>query len=186
MKCLQGHFLVARGGQLDPNFVQTVILIVDHSDQGALGLVVNRLGDLRSRVFVGSAGKAGGRRRPLAARLYLGGPVSGPLMAVHTSDWLGEHEVLPGVFFSARERNVRALVRRADRPYKIFVGYAGWSAGQLDNEVEQGVWRIAVATAEQIFSESDELWQRLSRRAFPLQLHELFDSNDLSINPSFN
>jgi putative transcriptional regulator len=107
-------------------------------------------------------------------------------MAVHTSDWLGEHEVLPGVFFSARERNVRALVRRADRPYKIFVGYAGWSAGQLDNEVEQGVWRIAVATAEQIFSESDELWQRLSRRAFPLQLHELFDPNDLSINPSFN
>jgi putative transcriptional regulator len=186
MKCLQGHFLVARGGQLDPNFVQTVILIVDHSDQGGLGLVVNRLGDLRSRVFVGSTGKAGRRRRPLATRLYLGGPVSGPLMAVHTSDWLGEYEVLPGVFFSAKERNVRALVRRADRPYKIFVGYAGWSAGQLDREVEQGVWRIVAATPQQIFSESEDLWCRLSRQAFPVQLHELFDPFDLSINPAFN
>jgi putative transcriptional regulator len=182
MKCLRGHLLVAGGGRLDPTFAETVILVIDHSDEGALGVVINRRGDLRGRVFARSAG----RRRPFATRLYLGGPVTGPLMAVHTSDWLGEHEVLPGVFFSARERNVRAVVRRADRPYKIFVGYAGWSAGQLDNEVEQGVWRIAVATPEQIFAECDDLWQRLSRRAFPLQLHELFDPNDLSINPSFN
>ncbi len=157
--------------------------MVEHTDRGALGVVINRFGDDADHIL----GRPAGRRRRLgAAQYHFGGPVTGPLMAVHTSDWLGEHQVLPGVFFSARERNVRALVRRADGPYKIFVGYAGWSAGQLDNEVEQGVWRIAAATAEQIFSESDDLWSRLSRRAFPLQLHELFDPNDLSINPSFN
>ena len=70
-------------------------------------------------------------------------------------------------YSSRQERNVRSLVHAPDQPLKVFVGYAGWAAGQLDDEVEQGVWRIAAATAEQLFSESDDLWHRLSRQAFP-------------------
>ena len=182
MKCVQGHFLVAAGGQLDPNFAETVILVVDHNDRGALGVVINRPGNVASRVFAARAA----RRRPAKPRLYRGGPVTGPLMAVHTDERLGELEILPGVFFSARERNVRSLVQQRERPYKVFVGYAGWSAGQLENELERGVWRIAAATPDQVFSESDDLWHRLSRQAFPLQLHELFNSYDLPTNPLFN
>jgi putative transcriptional regulator len=182
MKCLQGHFLVAAGRQLDPTFAETVILVIDHDARGALGVVVNRLSDHAASLL----GSAAGGRRARKLRLYLGGPVTGPLMAVHTDDALGEQEVLPGLFFSAREENVRALVDHPRGPCKVLVGYAGWSAGQLDNEVEQGVWRIAVATAEQVFAPSDDLWRCLYRRAFPLQLHELFDPNDLSTNPSFN
>ena len=80
MKCLQGHFLVAAPGQLDPNFAETVILVVEHTDRGALGVVINRLGDHADRIFCRSNGRTaspGGerllRRRP-GHRSAHGGP----------------------------------------------------------------------------------------------------------------
>jgi hypothetical protein len=56
----------------------------------------------------------------------------------------------------------------------------------LDDEVERGIWRIVPATAELVFADSRGLWERLSRQAFPLELHELFDPTHLAANPLCN
>ena len=74
-------------------------------------------------------------------------------MAVHMNASLGERQFLPGVFFSAREKNVLRLMRRMEQPCKVFMGYAGWGPGQLEYELEQGIWRVVPATPEQIFSD---------------------------------
>ena len=165
MNAFQGHFLVAAPHQLDPNFAGMVILVVEHTEEGAFGVIVNCLKRPHDRL----PQQRGTRRFSTGARLYCGGPVTGPLMAVHTNAALGEWQLLPGVFFSGREKHVLALMRQAAQPLKIFAGYAGWGAGELDFEVEQGIWRVAPATAEQVFSDDDDLWEPVKELAAALQ-----------------
>ena len=149
MNSLQGQFLVAAPRQLDPNFAKAVILVVEHTNRGAFGVIVNGPGEESSR-FQHRNSRWCFRER---LRISFGGPVTGPLMALHTRASLGERQLLPGVFFSAKKKNVRRLIWQAARPCKIFAGYAGWGPGQLDYEVEQGVWRVVPATPAQIFSQ---------------------------------
>jgi putative transcriptional regulator len=183
MSSLQGHFLVAAPHQAKPNLVEAVVLVVEHTDRGAFGVVLNSPWE--------EDDVPPGRRDHQPAHLdsaatFLGGPVTGPLMAVHTEALAGEIEILPGVFFSAKEENVHPVMQQTEQPYKIFTGYVEWGTGQLDDEVQQGIWRIVPATGEQIFSDGQDLWERLVRQALPLQLHDLFDPRHISTNPLFN
>ncbi len=179
MYSFQGHFLVAARHQHDPNLVETVILVVEHSDRGAFGVIVNCPNERNQRQR---------NEQPLSekARLYFGGPVTGPLMAVHDDASFAEHEILPGVFFAGKEKNVLPLMRKAKQPYKVFTGYAGWEAGQLEYEIEQSVWRVAPGTAERIFSKSNELWEELSKEVMERQLRELFNVKHIPADPQWN
>jgi putative transcriptional regulator len=182
MNSYQGHFLVAAPHQLDPNFIKVAILVIGHTDRGAFGVIVN------------GASKECGLfqqrncrwRWAQKLRFTFGGPVTGPLMAVHANASLGEREFLPGVFFSAKEKNVFALMWQAEQPCKIFLGYAGWGPGQLDYEVQQGIWRVVPAALEQIFSEDHDLWEQLSRQASRLQLRSMFHVRHIPADPLLN
>jgi putative transcriptional regulator len=182
MNSCEGHFLVAARHQLDPNFAGMVILVVEHSHEGAFGVIVNCPREESGRFQQWNLR----RRSSKGTRFSFGGPVTGPLMAVHTKASLGERQLLPGVFFSGKEKNVRVLMRQAEQPLKVFAGYAGWGAGQLDFEVEQGIWRVAPATAEQIFSESDELWEQISKQASRLRLRIMLNLKHIPTDPLLN
>jgi putative transcriptional regulator len=182
MKSLQGHFLVATAHQLDPNFAQAVILVAGHTERAAFGVIVND-----------PSGKRGRLPRPepvcfpgTKARLFCGGPVTGPLMALHMKASLGERQLLPGVFFSRKERNVLRLMWRGERQCRIFTSYAGWGSGQLDYDVEQGLWRVVPATPEQIFSDAGDLWGQLSRQASGLQLRTMLNIKHIPADPLLN
>ncbi len=157
-KSFQGHFLVAAQHQLDPNFVEAVILVVEHAERGAFGVIVNRPRDRQAVISRQSGAK---RRRPKREGVFFGGPISGPLMAVHMDRSFAEIEVVPGVFFAGKDKKVRALMRSREQPCKVFAGYAGWASGQLEQEVQDGVWRAVPATAERIFASDDNLWEEL-------------------------
>ena len=101
MESLEGQLLLASPQLLDPNFVRTVVLLVEHNNMGALGLVLNRpTGKNRP----GSV-EAGRRSRPARASnpVHLGGPVPGPLMAIHTADQPGRDCNRGGRFFRGQE-----------------------------------------------------------------------------------
>ena len=183
MKSVQGHFLVAAPHQLDPNFLETVILVVEHSAQGAFGVIVNCP---RERNQISPQERRTERFLLGKARMYSGGPVTGPLMAVHTDASFAEREILPGVFFAGKEENVLPLMRYTKQPYKIFTGYVGWGSRQLEYEIERGVWRVALAVADQIFSSSDSLWEQLARQVFEMQLHEMFNVKHIPVDPEWN
>jgi putative transcriptional regulator len=171
MKSLQGHFLLATAHQHDPSFVGAVILVVGHTQRAAFGVIMNDATERHSRLQ-----QRHSRRRPREkAGFCFGGPVTGPLMAVHTKASLGERQLLPGVFFSAKEHNVLPLMRQAKHPCKVFTGYAGWGPGQLDYEVEQSIWRVVPATPEQIFSDGRDLWEQLARQVSRMQLRTIFN-----------
>jgi putative transcriptional regulator len=182
MESFEGRLLLASPELLDPNFVRTVVLLVEHNDMGALGLVINRPTGKTVQELWKQVGEA-----PCESRqpVHLGGPVQGPVMAIHTVDGLAEMEIAAGVFFAAKKQNLDELVRRDER-FKLFVGHSGWGPGQLEGEIEQGAWRAVPATLEDVFDTADDLWQRLMQRAVAGVLPEMLGIKHIPEDPSLN
>jgi putative transcriptional regulator len=180
MESLQGHFLIASPRLTDPNFARTVVLMVQHGEEGALGLVINRpletsVEEVCEKVL----------ETPCAAEgvLYQGGPCEGPLMVVHTHGNRSDIEVRPGVHFSTERESIEWLLRYNEAPIKYFVGYAGWAAGQLEMEMETGSWLTVSASEEQVFAADEELWSRLLAIA---TLGKYIDPDRIPDDPSLN
>jgi putative transcriptional regulator len=160
MPSLQGHLLVAAPTLLDPNFFRTVVLIVQHNDDGALGLVLNRPTETTVQEAMRQLEEEPGE---IEGYIYQGGPCEGPLMMVHDQPGLSEMEVLPGVFFSTDKDSLEQLLQANGGQARFFVGYAGWSAGQLEGELRQGGWLVVPATPQIVFAAADIQWARLLR-----------------------
>src|SRR5205823_13617829 len=94
---LAGHFLVASRYLRDPNFVHSVVLMIYHDQEGAMGVVINRPSDKTVREVWEIIGNDPCDRDDL---IYVGGPVPGPLVAIHSLEAFSDHEVLPGLFCS--------------------------------------------------------------------------------------
>src|SRR4051794_32885483 len=133
MKSLKGHLLIAAPQMLDPNFFRTVVLILQHGEQGALGVVLNR----PTETSITDAWKQIDDEDVCEVKglIHQGGPCEGPLMLVHDNRSFGNLEVIPGIYFSTERESVHELVTRNKGNLKFFVGYAGWSAGQLEREL---------------------------------------------------
>jgi len=71
--------------------------------------------------------------------------------------------VLPGVYFSAQPDHLRKVVHATGKPFRFFSGYSGWGSGQLEGELEVGGWLVTSATTELVFSQPDDLWERIVR-----------------------
>jgi len=145
---LKGHLLVASPKLRDPNFFRAVILLVQHDEKGSLGLVLNRPMDVSIR----SAWKKLSQTPcEIEGHLHQGGPCEGVLMALHTDLEASDLEVLDGVQFSTTKDAIEHLVSHGGSHVRLFVGYSGWSAGQLEGELAEGAWLTIPATSEQIF-----------------------------------
>ena len=161
MKSLQGQLLIAAPRLVDSNFRHAVVLMVQHNESGALGLILNRptetpLAEVWDQVS----------QTPCATdeRLHLGGPVQGPLMALHARDDLGEVEVVRGLHFCAEPSKLETLVASSDDTARYFVGYSGWGAGQLEHEMQEGSWLTCAAAPAHAFDPVEDLWQRVTRQ----------------------
>ncbi len=182
MESLEGQLLLASPQLVDPNFVRTVVLLVQHNDEGAFGLVINRpTGKTVQELWKQVGESPCENRQPV----HLGGPVSGPLMAIHAADGLAEMEIIEGVYFAAKKQNLDELVRR-EVPFKVFVGHSGWGPGQLEGEIEQGAWRVLPAKQADVFDPADDLWQRLMQRALTGILPEMLGIKHVPPDPSLN
>ena len=162
----QGKFLVAGRDLRDPNFFHTVVLILEHSSEGALGVVVNRPTEVKLADLMPDLEGL----EKLQDRVFEGGPVlPGHVMLLlrAESEPSESHQVIDGVFYSAsREALSEVLGRGGDRDdVRIFLGHAGWAAGQLEWEVKGGGWHILSADSASVFDEEPaELWDHLIDR----------------------
>ncbi|HEY8748163.1 MAG TPA: YqgE/AlgH family protein [Tepidisphaeraceae bacterium] len=162
MDSLQGHLLIAAPGLQDPNFFRTVVLLVQHNDQGALGLILNRpleatIEEAWSQVSELPCNVEGA--------LLQGGPCPGPLMVVHSDAELSQMEVCPGIYFNTDKESIEHLVVQSSGSLKFFVNYSGWGAGQLEGEIEAGGWVATPAGAAQVFGDDENLWNNVLRLA---------------------
>lgn len=157
MQSLDGQLLIASPDEADPDFARTVILLVQHSEQQAVGLVLNR----PTGKTIGSLFK-----RPLQGDLqvFSGGPVPGPPMAVHTCGSLADLEILPGLYYTVKKQPLEKLIRQSDHPFKVFGTHSGWGPGQLEEQIESGGWQTAPASIEHVFDDPGDLWARLRQQ----------------------
>jgi putative transcriptional regulator len=160
MDSLTGHLLVASRYLRDPNFYRTVVLMVQHNEQGALGLVLNRPGD-KSIADIWS--QTGHEACNNPALIHVGGPVPGPLMAVHTIQDIAESEILPGLYFATHRDSLDRLVRQ-EEPFRLFAGHSGWGAEQLEGELKVGGWLTTRATLEDVWCEPANVWKDVTQR----------------------
>jgi putative transcriptional regulator len=183
MESLEGRLLVASPQLLDPNFVRTVLLMIQHDQDGAFGLVLNRpLGKKVQELWREVGSSPCGCTQPV----YFGGPVPGPLMSLHGRSDLAEVQVLPGLFFAAKKQHLDALVVDDAPECRVFVGHSGWGPGQLENEIEEGAWRSADATAEIVFSPQDDVWAQVLRHLGHEMLQSMLNLKDIPPDPTVN
>jgi putative transcriptional regulator len=154
---LRGHLLIAAPQLGDPNFVRTVILMIDHDENGAFGIVLNRPSDRTVKEVWDELDDS----CECLESINIGGPVVGPLLALHTQEYLAEAEVLPGLYLTAERENLDELVRQDYSTFRLFSGYSGWGEGQLEGELEQGGWITLKAKKEYVFVWDDDLWDRI-------------------------
>lgn len=158
MKTLAGQFLVASPYLKDPNFSRTVVLMLQHEEQGALGVVINRPGDKTvDDVWEMIGCDPVGTDEPV----YVGGPVPGPLIALHNQKEFGEKEIHPRLFMSMQKDTIDLLVRCAGAKFRLFSGHSGWGGGQLEEELQVGGWLTSPARVSDIFSDPGAVWSRV-------------------------
>jgi putative transcriptional regulator len=160
---LKGHLLLD-GGMLHGSFFhRTVVLICEHNAEGAFGLVLNRQGE-------NTAGRAVDEELPghLAAQpIFLGGPVQpAALSYLHSDGFLPDANVIDNLSLG---HSLEGLVEigtsfSAALKVRMFAGYSGWGAGQLEGELERKAWLTHPATLELVFDpDPATLWQRILR-----------------------
>jgi putative transcriptional regulator len=144
---------------LDPNFYRTVVLICDHNEEGSFGLILNRDTELRPSEFVESVDAV-----PETVRF--GGPVQpDTLHYVHDfGEDIPQAVQLEGHLWWGGDFDVvQSLLGGPDVQHGIrfFIGYAGWGAGQLEGEIEEGSWFVCQAKNAWVFETApDELWRK--------------------------
>jgi putative transcriptional regulator len=154
----QGRALVASPYLTDSNFMRTVVYMIRHDEEGAMGLVLNRpmqstvgqlLGELTESTI--------DNNQPV----FYGGPVDGPVMILQACFEDQAHEAAEVLIACDQDRILQIL----DQPpsnslgYRLFDGYSGWGPGQLEEEINEGSWLIWDIQPEQIFSSADSIWQ---------------------------
>lgn len=156
-RSLRGSLLVATPALLDPNFARTVVLVAEHGEAGAMGVVLNRPTET-------SVGEAVPELAPLAGDgepVFVGGPVAtdSVLALAEVDDPEDASELVLGDVGFIQDPGV--VARRG----RIFLGYAGWSAGQIESELDEDSWIVVPAEPDDVFSDQpDELWSRVLRR----------------------
>jgi putative transcriptional regulator len=184
MKSLKGYLLVATPNLLDPNFARTVLLMLEHTAEGAVGIVLNRpteatVADISEQVL--------DEKLDWEKPIGLGGPVPGPLMVVHGLESLSDQEIFTGLYSTAEAAKLQQLLRQRVEPSVLVANYAGWGPGQLEREIEEGSWSSLPATIEHVFeSDASELWDQVSDEAESTPLTEILGVRQIPPDPSVN
>ena len=159
---LDGQLLIAMPGMSDPRFDRSVIYMCAHSEQGAMGLIINKttpmmsFGDLLAQLDILPGEAAEPPHELMAMPVLYGGPVEqGRGFVLHTSDYFAANSSLPvseTVALTATVDILRAMAGgRGPERAILALGYSGWAPGQLENEIQNNGWLTCAADDELLF-----------------------------------
>ena len=159
---LRGKLLIASPALVDPNFARTVVLMTEHSPEGAMGIILNRPADAPARDLLPVLEEIAGEDP-----LFIGGPVQPQAVVLlaefadpEAAAWL----VVADVGLASAETDIEEL-RPAVRRGRFYAGYSGWGAGQLEAEMEQESWIVEAPIPRELFPDDpDTLWNDVLAR----------------------
>lgn len=169
--------LIAMPSMLDSNFAKTVILLAEHNGEGAVGFVLNRPSTVPLKTMI----QAIDREISPSIPAWYGGPVdTGTAVILHSRKPIdGDTEIGNGIYLSTSGRILDSLIDDSERtlkersqgqlvhdvlnPYRFLVGYAGWGAGQLDDEIRSGAWLLHPIDKDLVFNTPwSDLWTQVT------------------------
>jgi putative transcriptional regulator len=159
-----GKLLVAARNLPDPNFSETVILLAEYGDRGAMGLIINRqTATPMSRVFQDLTGA-----KERSDAVYFGGPVAptGAIALLRSATVTKGRRVMADVQMINTREELEAMIAARAEPnvFRVYLGYSGWGPGQLDMETGHGAWHVFPGNADLVFdSDPDSVWPRQIR-----------------------
>jgi len=164
---LTGQFLIAMPAMTDPNFEQTVSFICQHDENGALGIIINRTMDLTMADVLGQMDIASDECRRAGQPVHYGGPVQterGFILHDQPEAWESTLSI-DGRVGLTTSKDILDAIARNEGPEHVLIalGYAGWGAGQLEQEISQNAWLSGPADTDLMFITPVE--QRWSRAA---------------------
>ena len=159
MKLAKGTILIAEPFMMDPNFKRSVLILCDYSiEEGSVGFVLNKPIDMSVNDLVVDFPK-------FEAKVNFGGPVAtDTIHYIHTVGDLVDDSIKvgDGIYWGGSFEKLKFLIQSElilPKDIRFFIGYSGWSAGQLEDEMEIGSWVTHDSDANYIFKSSqDELW----------------------------
>lgn len=159
MDNLKGKLLLANGSLFGPVFRQTVILMADHDDQGALGFVLNQ-----PTAMIVDHSESAPHLAGIDTTVYSGGPVQQGILSVlalFDSPDAASRLIFDSVgFLAVDDADPRHVICA-----RVFAGYSGWGPGQLENEMEEGSWIVTEPTTDLVFEvAAEEMWKEALRR----------------------
>ena len=186
---LTGQLLVASSLVTQPISAGGVCLVVHQDDENVIGVMLNRPmkpnpaellallqqngedlpepsasdGEIAAR-FPNDMDTSSSADSPLGL-LHFGGPMSGPVVALHQDQQQAEAETGEGIYVAAQKHHLENLVREKHATFRLFVGHLGWKHEQLEHEIAAGVWHQVPATRQTVFSPYQDMWPRVIRRA---------------------
>ena len=153
---LKGQFLIAMPGMADPNFYQTVTFICEHTIEGSLGIVINRIHSSLSGKDIFNELELESGIDAVSIPIHIGGPVNtGQIFLIHGPpfDWEGCFQVSSSIAMSNTLDILSALSKGAGpKSFLISLGCAGWGPGQLESEIKQNIWLTSAVFEEIIFA----------------------------------
>lgn len=162
----KGKILVAVPELGDSNFAETVVLLTEYNEEGAMGIILNRPTRVKLSELLSRLESIEQRDDPI----FEGGPVERSeflLLVRSLKPPEASHLIFGDVYLSSSADLLRRLAKetaRQNAPFRVYSGYAGWAAGQLEAEVEANAWYILPSTSATVFAaRPEDLWEQLIR-----------------------
>jgi putative transcriptional regulator len=158
-----GKILVASENLKDPHFARTIVLLLNYSSQGAAGLIINRPTDMKLNHIMPNVKGI----QTVTDNLYFGGPVAKnqiTMIIQSSSKPDASSKVFGDIYISNSLAVLEQMIehQKPDQRFRLYSGYAGWSAGQLESEIARHNWRILKGNPDILFNKApDEIWQKL-------------------------
>jgi putative transcriptional regulator len=162
----KGKFLVASRKLRDPNFSETVVLLIQYGQGGAMGLVINRASEVKLSTVIPEIKEL----EQLQDTVHIGGPVAiNTLLLLIRSANQPEASTLvfDDVYISSNWTVLKPMFKKPtkEKRFRIYAGYAGWAPKQLEFELNRGDWHVLKADAQMVFDKKhSEVWQELIHR----------------------
>jgi len=157
-----GKLLIAKPFMLDPHFKRAVVLVADHDkEEGTVGFILNRKTGLKLKELTDDFGE-------FDADVYYGGPVdNGSMYFIHTAGNILDDsiEISPGIYWSGDYEKLRILIECkliSNDSIRFYIGYSGWSNGQLEEEMKDPAWIVSDMDSNYLYKSNPEhLWKEI-------------------------
>ncbi len=180
---LQGTLLVSTERLQGSRFEKAVVLLMQDDKRGTFGVALNKLAEPQVRT---AWEKLTGAESDDERVVVSGGPLQGPVFALHQIPDLSDVAMPGGLHVSAQVDNLQQLMMQFENPYRIVVGVSGWKPGQLMNEVNAGYWYVMPVDVETIFDDPKWMWEVCLHEYGRQQIADIVGEQHIPEDPDLN